>query len=794
MRLKRKNPHSTASQASAPATTVPLSAGGAAAARRLWFIRLATMILVPLLLLGTLELALRLAGYGYPTSFFIRTRIDGRDFYVTNYKFGFRFFPPELSRAPEPLRMAADKPSHAYRIFLFGESAAYGDPDPSYGVGRYLEVLLRERFPGTQFEVVCAAMTAINSHAILPIARECAQHQGDLWILYMGNNEIVGPFGGGTILGPQAPGRGLVRANLAVKSTKIGQLIDAISRRLRRNSSMPQSWGGMKMFMGQRVRYDDPRRLKAYRNFKENLEDILAIGHKAGVPIVLSTMAVNLKDCAPFASMPAKTLGEDRKGEWERLYQQGVGFESTGAFQRALEAYSKAADIDDQFADLQFRMGSCQLALTNFPSARQSFELARDYDALVFRADKRVNEIIRSAAARYETKGVYLVDAMSAVAGNSTGRIPGDEDFYEHVHLNFDGNYLLARMFAEQIAKVLPEPIRKQDRGEWASAELCDRCLAVTVWDRFRIWQVIHLRIQQPPYIEQSNHSTRVKKHEAELEDIRSRSKTQTPVQAAELYKQALALAPEDNLLHANYAQFLDAGGQLVQAIEEARRVRDLVPQMPGPSYYIGTLLVRAGKTDEALDCFSRAIALQNNFVEAMNGLGLILANQQKPAEAARWFTRALRADPTRAETYLNLGFMEQGQGKLDEAMAHYQEAARLQPRGPADFFGQAVALAAQGRHSEAIQSFRILLPYEPGFWQAHYLLGVELATQGQYADAGTQYSETIRLRPDYAPAHLNLGISLAKQGKKDQALVEFRKTLQLDPTNALARQYLATF
>jgi len=30
-----------------------------------------------------------------------------------------------------------------YRIFLFGESAASGDPDLSFGMGRYLEALLK---------------------------------------------------------------------------------------------------------------------------------------------------------------------------------------------------------------------------------------------------------------------------------------------------------------------------------------------------------------------------------------------------------------------------------------------------------------------------------------------------------------------------------------------------------------------------------------------------------------------------------------------------------------------------
>src|SRR6266403_1299916 len=118
--------------------------------------------MVPLVLLGALELSRRVAGFGYPTSFFLRTKINNEDFYVTNDRFGFRFFPPAIARTPFALRMAAHKPARTYRIFLFGESAAQGDPDPTFGVGRYLEALLRARFPEAHFEVVCAAMTAIN--------------------------------------------------------------------------------------------------------------------------------------------------------------------------------------------------------------------------------------------------------------------------------------------------------------------------------------------------------------------------------------------------------------------------------------------------------------------------------------------------------------------------------------------------------------------------------------------------------------------------------------------------------
>jgi hypothetical protein len=184
--------------------------------RRLWLMRLFAMALIPLFLLGGIELGLRLGGYGYDTHFFRPIQIKGEKFYVPNDKFGHRFFPSALARTADSIRFAAEKPTNSYRIFLLGESAANGDPDTTYGVGLYLQVLLRERYSGTDFQVVCVAMTAIDSSTILPIARECAKHQGDLWLIYMGNNEMIGPFGAETSYGLRAPGLPTIRAVLAI--------------------------------------------------------------------------------------------------------------------------------------------------------------------------------------------------------------------------------------------------------------------------------------------------------------------------------------------------------------------------------------------------------------------------------------------------------------------------------------------------------------------------------------------------------------------------------------------------
>lgn len=263
-----------------------MPAAAASGHRRFWF-RLSALVGVPLLVLLVVEIVLRLAGYGYSTSFFLNRQIDGQAVLIDNQQFGKRFFPPGLVRYPRPVRLSAARPPDTLRIFVLGESAAMGDPEPKFGLPRLLEVLLRERFPQRRIEVVSAAMVAINSHVVLPIARECAQRQGDLWVIYMGNNEMIGPYGSIGVFGSQAPPWPLVRASLALKTTRLGQLLDGTIHALRQGNRPPLEWGGMSMMAEQKVRQNDPRAARVYRHFQKNLTDILEAGRRASVPISL---------------------------------------------------------------------------------------------------------------------------------------------------------------------------------------------------------------------------------------------------------------------------------------------------------------------------------------------------------------------------------------------------------------------------------------------------------------------------------------------------------------------------
>lgn len=719
--------------------------------------RLTAVLLMPVLLLLLAELALRLAGSGYSTAFFKPLRRGGDLLFVENDKFGWRFFPPAVARSPAPVVLPARKAPGTYRIFVFGESAALGDPRPAYGFSRYLEALLRERFPEARFEVLNVAMTAISSHAVREIARACAGREGDLWLVYMGNNEYYGPFGAGTIFGAQAPPVTLVRAQLALLSTRLGQGLAALAARLQGPDITPTNWTGLQMFLGRELAPDDPRRAAVQRNFQSNLEAILKTGTAAGARVILSSVAVDLRECGPFASRHGATLAPADRADWARLYQTAVAIQAAGQTQAALPLLRTATAESPEHAEAQFRLAECELAVTNVAAVAPRFARARDLDALPFRADSRLNEIARAVARRFADRGVRWLDAAAALAREAPDGVPGGESFFEHVHLNFNGNYRLARLFAEQIVPLLPPALTNRAAPAWAAQAVCERRLGLTDWNRYAVLEGMLARLLEPPFTNQLHAPERLGRLWTELQATRARMDPGAQLEARALYEDALRRAPDDHRLHENFAEFLEATGEPAAAAAEWTRVRDLIPHHFSGWYHTGRLFGRLRKPLEARAALQEALALRPDLAEAM----------------------------------LELAMLDVAEGRLEAALQRCDAVVKLRPGEARGHIRRADVLARLHRRDEALASLRAAVRVQPGSWEARYLLGVELAVDEKLKEAEAEFAEVVRLRPDHLLGRLNLGIALARQRRFSEAEVQLNEVLKLDPLNAKAQQAL---
>ena len=722
---------------------------------RKWLFRVAALGLLPVSVLVTIELILRVTGYGYSTHFFEKVRLNDRVYLVNNEDFSFRFFPPQLARWPGPVMIEAQKPANTCRIFVLGESAARGEPEPNYAASRYLQAMLEQRHPQTRFEVVNLGITAINSHVILPIARDCARADGDLWIVYMGNNEMVGPFGAATVFGAKAPPLSVVRLNLALRSTRLGQLLSQAEQLFQRGGTN-QSWGGMKMFLGNQISPDEPRREVVYQNYARNLEDILDCGIRSGTKILLNTVAVNLRDCPPLASVTNTALSAEDAMRMSTLLDAAGLAAATNLWPEAIQKFEAAAKLDPNNPELHYRWAQSLLKTGDTQAAREHFQKACDFDALPFRADSRINKAITEAARRHKGAVAFL-DAANLLAAQAPGGVCGDETFYEHVHFNFDGQYRLALAWAPEVEKLLPSEATAQTVGNrWATQPECEARLGLTDWNRCQVTEDIIRRLAKPPLSLQFNNAARVTALQEVERSLRQKMSPATEVQARNTYLAALHQAPEDALLCENFAEFYESGSHLAEALAQREQALALRPHDPQSDYQVGRLENRLNRFDQAEKHLLAAITLR----------------------------------PRDADSWSELGSARLGLGKNPEALEDFQKAAQLDPT---DAMNPALAgrsLAQLNRHAEAMAAYRRALALNPNLWQVRLALGDELAAGNQVEAAVNEYQTVLRQKPDNSMAHQDLGAMWARQGRYDEALAEFEQALRLDPSNTQAKDY----
>ncbi|HWF18443.1 MAG TPA: tetratricopeptide repeat protein, partial [Verrucomicrobiae bacterium] len=584
---------------------------------------------MPFLLLVAVEVCLRLAGYGYNPHFFKRISIGGADFFVQNEDFSLTFFPKKMVRNPGPLRFPVHKPPGTFRIFILGESAAMGDPAESFAPDRYLEELLRQKYPERKFEVINTAVTAINSHVILPIARECAAREGDLWIIYMGNNEMVGPYGAATVFGRQAPPLAFARLATASQKLRIGQWLKAMEQKFAGRNREKAAWGGMEMFLGNQIPPDSPVRETVYQNFQKNLDDIIRAGINSGATVLLNTVGVNLRDCPPFGSLPGRSLAPAERAEFETLYTNSQQAAAQHQWAAAETGFAQAARLDDRPAEFQYRWAECMLAQTNLAEARKHFQLACDCDALPFRADSRINAAIRDETRRIKSNRLIFCDAAKALADGNAAGICGDEIFFEHVHFDFDARYRLARAWAEQIESLFP-----RTTNGWISQAECEKRLGLSPWNRS---QVIHLmveRMQVPPLSSQANNEERRRALESRIKSELAKMNHDQADRTRQNFEQHLAQRPDDFFLRENYAVFLELSGDVPAASTQWERFRDLLPQDPLGYFEAGRLLIPQQHYAEAETLLRQTLAIRPIRTDGWIELGNALALQKKYTEA----------------------------------------------------------------------------------------------------------------------------------------------------------------
>jgi len=376
-----------------------------------WFY--AVLILLPIIFLIGLEIFFRFINYGYNLDQWVDA---GQGKYIINPDIGRRYF-TSGDFNPNTIEDVFDqhKKPNSFRVFVLGGSSAEGYPfNPMGSFSRYIRRRLELVYTTTNIEVVNIGMTAVNSHTVLDLLPGVLNQKPDLILIYAGHNEYYGALGVGSV---QSFGssRTLINLMLYLNEFKTTQFVrNSIQSIISLFASESNESSGTLMSRMAKDKYillNSKEFDAGIQQFKENLTDILHLIKGKGVPVILGRLVSNLKDQKPFISV------------------------NTPGYKTADQVYEEA---EDEFKNNKFII------------ADSLFRLAKDLDALRFRAPKKMNKIIDDLGKEFH---VATVPIDSIFDSSSPYGIVGDNLIVDHLHPNVQGYQLMGKAFYNYIEK-----------------------------------------------------------------------------------------------------------------------------------------------------------------------------------------------------------------------------------------------------------------------------------------------------------------------------------------------------
>ncbi len=367
----------------------------------------AIMLLIPILFFILLEVGLRTFDYGTNLSTWVKI---SDKFMGLNPDFAKRYF-YTVKKVPQSIQdvFSIEKPKNSFRVFVLGGSSAAGYPFMPLGsFSRYVRRRLELAYPNTNIEVVNVSLTAVNTYTIRDLVPDILEQKPDLILIYAGHNEYYGALGIGSMesLGSS---RTLVNFLLKMNKYKTTQLLRNFiiwfQKQITSDSKKVTGTLMSRMAQKQSISYNSNIYNLGIEQFKGNFNDILDAITKANVPVVVSTLACNLKDLPPFISKKDKN-------------------------------YPSAKYV--------FQLAKKKLHSGLFHQADSLFRLAKDLDQLRFRAPEKINFTIKQLCKQYRTP---IVKADSILNSISPKKIIGNNLMVDHLHMTIQGYQFLGKEF-----------------------------------------------------------------------------------------------------------------------------------------------------------------------------------------------------------------------------------------------------------------------------------------------------------------------------------------------------------
>lgn len=736
-----------------------------------WLARLGMVVAGPLVVFGLLEGTLRLTGFGYSPALFVTDEEPG--YFRTNADFTRPFFPVSLGIRPLEFRLRREKPADTVRIFVLGESAAQGTPEPGFGMAAQLRAELRAAFPQRKFEVWNLGITGVNSHAVRAAAWDAADFAPDLFVVYAGNNEVIGPYGPGSVYLARMPPLPLIRASLWLRGLRTGQLLQVLLARVLPGAAAP-AWRGMETFSQAVVRGDDPRLDAVTANFAENLRDIVSAAEGAGAKVVLATVMANLRDCAPFRSESSANLEGAALTAWQEARDRGLMAWYLGDLARAEEECRRALALNPPYAETHYLLGRLADARGDTAEARRRYGDALRWDALRFRPATAINETVRSVA-QERPHSVRIADVAQELGGDpaGSGPIAGEDLLFEHVHLNWNGNRQVSHRLAEACAQLLfPD-----SAPAWPSEAAVAAAVGYSPAGELAMQYGMAALTSRPPFTEQLDYAGRQAGFRRRIETMEETIKrTGGTAVAVATWSEALRRDPGNPEVMHQLADALAAHGDPAQALAQLGAAAALLP----PSAIVETkrarMMVQLGRGNEAIETLQAVLRREPDFFAAGEALVDIWSKRREFDRGLAFYDAAVQQAPGDLHLLIQRGNLRRAAGRVRIAEADWLAVLEQEPgnRTALEQLVRSMKLDRRGEEAAEVM-FRVAGAQKANFKNNQRLAQI-LEARGDMARAVEYWHAMARSGPVDAEFHIELARRLHGLGRAGEMALELAK------------------
>jgi tetratricopeptide (TPR) repeat protein len=208
----------------------------------------------------------------------------------------------------------------------------------------------------------------------------------------------------------------------------------------------------------------------------------------------------------------------------------------------------------------------------------------------------------------------------------------------------------------------------------------------------------------------------------------------------------------------------------------------------------LGDLLGSAKRYKDSLDCYQKALELDQGNASTFLGQGVALGNLERPEEALESLQKALDLDPESVDAWRNRGAVLGNLKRYEEALKSLQKALDLAPESVDAWVNLGAVLGNLKRYEEALESYKKALDLAPKSVDAWVNRGNTLNNLERYEEALESLQKALNLDYESVNAWVMRGSTLNNLGRYEEALAACDRAFEIDSKNyqALNTQALA--